>query len=163
MLGSHCSKCHVDKIFFKDQQQSSTPDHSYFTTMDAQLMIRLQCTSHSPTQSYFTVQTTGLLFHLGSEANVHSPDALVRSAASPFGIYEGQSGYFLRTLLFSCQYHSINGPKTYFIHFNTNDTEQPSQLTGVSLLCSNAQRYYLTFSLFAHSLQKVTSYVEQGI
>jgi len=77
--------CHVDKICFKHQQQSYTPDHSYFITMNAQLMIRVECTSHLPTQSYFIVQTNGLLFHSGSEATVHSPEALVWSEGSMVG------------------------------------------------------------------------------
>jgi len=78
LLGSHCSMHHVDKICFK-QQQSYAPDHSYFTTMNVQLMIRVKCTSHLPTQSYFIIQTNGLLFHSGSEATVHSPEARVWS------------------------------------------------------------------------------------
>jgi hypothetical protein len=68
-------------------------------------------------------QTTGLLFQSGSEATVHSPEALVHIR----GICGGQSGSFLRTLLFPCQYHSNNGPKSYFIHCNTNNANNLSK------------------------------------
>jgi hypothetical protein len=84
LLSSHCSMCHVDKICFK-QQQSYAPDYSYFTTMNVQLMIWVKCECHLPTQSYFIVQTNGLLFHSGSEATVHSPEALVWSEGSMVG------------------------------------------------------------------------------
>jgi len=77
--------CHVDRKCFKHQQQSYAPDQSYFTTMNAPLMIRVKCTNHLPTQSHFIVQTNGLLFHSGSEATVHSPEALVWSEGSMVG------------------------------------------------------------------------------